>query len=156
MSKKPDKWQTVKRLILIGVHSTPFCPNTNYSIPSDENLNRQSPKRLSAGSIHVINANMLHLACLTLTTLWANSADDKLMICYLFSQKTGLEIHANCLARSVQKDWIRKQRTHSYCGSEIGSLGFIETLHKQKWSLQQCLRPLTYTWAELYFQIYHS
>ena len=29
---------------------------------------------------------------LTLTTLWANSADDKLMIFFLFPQKTGFDI----------------------------------------------------------------
>ena len=39
---------------------------------------------------------------------------------------------------------------------ENGSLGFIETLHKQQWSLQHCLRPLAYTWAELHFQMYHN
>ena len=29
-------------------------------------------------------------------------------------------------------------------------------LHKQQWSLQHCLRPLAFTWAELYFQRFHN
>ena len=39
---------------------------------------------------------------------------------------------------------------------ENGSLGFIETLHKQWWSLQHSLHPLAYTWAELHFQRYNN
>ena len=31
---------------------------------------------------------------------------------------------------------------------ENGRLGFIETLHKQYWSLQHCLHAPAYTWAE--------
>ena len=46
-------------------------------------------------------------------------------------------------------------RNKEHTRLENGSLGFIETLHKQQWSLQHCLRPLAYTWAELHFQIYH-
>ena len=41
---------------------------------------------------------------------------------------------------NVKKDCLWKQRTHYWL--ENGSLGFTETLHKQKWSLQHCLRPL--------------
>ena len=37
---------------------------------------------------------------LTLTTLWANSADDKLMIFSYFRRKQGLAFHANCLQLS--------------------------------------------------------
>ena len=39
---------------------------------------------------------------------------------------------------------------------ENWSLGFIETLHKQLWSLQRCLRHLAYTWAVLRFRRYHN
>ena len=53
-----------------------------------------------------------------------------------------------------QKDSLWTQRTHY--GLESGRHGFIETLHKQEWSLQHCLRPLAYTWAEFHFQIYHN
>ena len=31
---------------------------------------------------------------------------------------------------------------------------FIETYHKQLWSLQHCLRPQAYTWADIHFQRY--
>ena len=37
---------------------------------------------------------------LTFTTLWANSADDRLMIFFLiFTKKQDLAFHANCLLR---------------------------------------------------------
>ena len=34
---------------------------------------------------------------LTITTPWTYSADDKLVIFSYYSQKTGFDIHANCL-----------------------------------------------------------
>ena len=38
---------------------------------------------------------------LTFTTLWANSADDKLMIfLFFFAKKYALKFHANCLQRN--------------------------------------------------------
>ena len=40
---------------------------------------------------------------------------------------------------NVKTDCLQKQRTRY--GLENGRLGFIETLHKQQWSLQHCLRP---------------
>ena len=54
--------------------------------------------------------------------------------------------YSKTLARTLQEN---KQRVHYRL--ENGSLGFIETLHKQ-----HCLRPLAYTRAELHFQIYHN
>ena len=35
-------------------------------------------------------------------------------------------------------------------------LSLTETLLKQWWSLQHCLHPLAYTWADHHFQRYHS
>ena len=63
----------------------------------------------------------------------------------------GMDTHSG---EKRQKDCIWKQRTHYRL--ENGSLGFIETLHKQWWSLQHCLRLLGYTWAERQFQRYHN
>ena len=54
--------------------------------------------------------------------------------------------YSKTLAQTLQEN---KQRVHYIL--ENGSLGFIETLHKQ-----HCLRPLAYTRAELCFQIYHN
>ena len=38
---------------------------------------------------------------LTFATLWANSADNKLVIVFLFFLETGLKFHANCLGDSL-------------------------------------------------------
>ena len=76
--------------------------NLKISKLTEQNWNLHSRHQLlhDISSSKILTHNILHKAFFTLTMLWANSADDKLMMFFLFfPRKEDLTLHANCLPR---------------------------------------------------------
>ena len=47
-----------------------------------------------------------------------------------------------CYLHDYRCEGIKNLETKNTSYTENGSLGFVEALHKEKWNLQHCLRPL--------------